>query len=181
MENSCSLTLAGIRRDCAPSRGGVRRVLVAIWDDIEKVTAELGRVSAIKMKTGKQFFAYDFRSRTASLTSTLEKNAENGTTNYKSDLVMGFTKMDAAKRVEINALVINDVACIVEDMNGKYWYLGKDEPVQSSAADGGTGTALADKNGYGITLTDNSVELPLEVAPEIIGALLVPSAAAASK
>ena len=41
------------------------------------------------------------------------------------------------------------------------WYLGHDEPLTLNAGDGLTGTARADRNGYSVTLRDNSLEMPL--------------------
>ena len=89
-----------------------------------------------------------------------------------SDLVLVFNRMETSKRVEISALAKNDLVAIVKDANGKYWYLGKDEPVGATAGDGLTGTARADRNGYSITLQDNSLEMPYEVEASIIDALV---------
>ena len=80
--------------------------------------------------------------------------------------------MDTTKRIEISALAQGELAVIVKDANGAYWFLGKDAPVKASAGDGLTGTARADRNGYSITLQDNSLELPLEVDAEIVDDLV---------
>ena len=71
--------------------------------------------------------------------------------------------MDTTKRVEIAALAQSELAVIVKDANGSYWYLGLDAPVKASAGDGLTGTARADRNGYSITLQDNSLDLPANI------------------
>ena len=80
--------------------------------------------------------------------------------------------METQKRVEITALALGDLVCIVKDANGKYWYLGKDEPVNASAGDGQTGTARGDANRYTITLHDESREMPYEVDASIVDALI---------
>jgi hypothetical protein len=67
---------------------------------------------------------------------------------------------------------MGDLAVIVKDANGKYWYLGKDEPVNASAGDGQTGTNRGDANRYTLTLQDNSLEMPYEVDATIIENLL---------
>jgi hypothetical protein len=89
-----------------------------------------------------------------------------------TDLVVVFNRMETSKRVEITALAQNDLILVVKDANGKYWLLGKDEPVRATAGDGLTGTARADRNGYSITLQDNSHEMPYEVEASIVAALL---------
>ena len=89
-----------------------------------------------------------------------------------SDLLLQFNRMETQKRVEITALALGDLVCIVKDANGKYWYLGKDEPVNASAGDGQTGTARGDANRYTITLHDESQEMPYEVDASIVDALI---------
>ena len=71
-----------------------------------------------------------------------------------------------------NKIATGHYARIVKDANGKYWYLGKDEPVNASAGDGQTGTARSDANRYTITLQDQSKEMPYEVDPSIVDALV---------
>jgi hypothetical protein len=80
--------------------------------------------------------------------------------------------METVKRVEITALALGDLAVIVKDANGKYWYLGKDEPVNASAGDGQTGTARSDANRYTITLQDNSLQMPYEVSSSVIDGIV---------
>ena len=88
------------------------------------------------------------------------------------ELLLQFNRMETTKRVEMTALALGDLAVICKDANGKYWYLGYDEPVNASAGDGQTGTARSDANRYTITLQDNSKELPLEVSSSVIEGLL---------
>ena len=75
--------------------------------------------------------------------------------------------METTKRVEIMALAQSGLVVVVVDANGKQWLLGYDAPVKASAGDGLTGTARADRNGYSITLQDNSLELPYEVSADM--------------
>ncbi len=96
----------------------------------------------------------------------------SGVRYVTTDLLLQFNRMETAKRVEITALALGDLVVIAKDANGKYWYLGKDEPVNASAGDGQTGTARSDANRYTITLQDNSKEMPFEVDPSIVDALV---------
>ena len=169
---SCSQALSGIARDCTPSMGGVRRVLIANYSDVSSVEVATDKVSTITMADTAKFHEYTFKNGIASMTHTLNVDQTTGANFVTTDLVLGFNRMETAKRVEIAALAVNDLAVIVEDNNGAYWYLGKDEPVNASAGDGGTGTARTDKNGYGITLQDNSKSYPYEVDAAIIAGLI---------
>lgn len=169
---ACNQTLNGLLRDCDGSLGGISQVLLANFDDVSAVTVGDDIITAITMANSAKFKKYDFRPNTGSMTSTMQRNLENGSLYWQTDLVLSFSKMETVKRIEINAMAINDMVAIVKDMNGKYWYLGKDEPIIATAGDGQTGTARADRNGYGITLQDNSRLSPFEVDESIIDALI---------
>ena len=169
---SCSQTLAGIARDCKPNMGGIAEVYLANRSDVTAVTLTDGKVSGITMASGKTFFVYQFARGTASMTSTFNVNVENGVNYVGTDLVMAFNRMETAKRIEVTALAVNDLYAIVKDNNGAYWLLGYDIPVNMGAGEAPTGQALTDRNGYNVTLHDDSRELPYEVLASIISGLL---------
>jgi hypothetical protein len=152
--------------------GGIVEAYIANYDDVTAKTVTDGQVSAVTMATGKHFLRYTFRKGTGSMTSTLNVDAANGVNYVSTDLVLLFTRMETTKRIEMAALAVNELAVIVKDANGKYWYLGYDEPVAASAGDGQTGTARGDGNRYSITLQDTSASFPYEVDPTIIDGLL---------
>lgn len=172
---ACPQTLAGLVNDCAASMGGIVEVLIANAADVDAVTVTDNKISAITMVSTKYFRKYAFARNTGSLSSNYTIDETTGARFVASDLVLQFNRMETIKRVEISALAQGELVVIVKDANGLYWYLGKDAPVKATAGDGLTGTARADRNGYSITLQDNSLEMPFEVAASIIDALL-PSA-----
>ena len=176
---SCLQTLSGIARDCANSMGGIRRVLLANFDDVTISTITDGVIKAITMASHgtppvtETFKEYYIRRNTGSLSSAYQVNNENGTKFVQSTLAMTFIRLDTVKRLEITALAQAEAVAIVEDCNGKYWFLGKDEPLEiAQDTQALTGTDRADLNGYNVTLLDNSRELPLEVDANIIAGLL---------
>ena len=163
-----SETLKGGAFMCDVSMGGVKAIYVANYDDVTAVaTGSAETITGITMASGKTFVQYTFKRNTASFTSNLQVSPENGTNFVQTDIVMQFSRMDTAKRLEIKALSLNDLAVIVEDLNGKKWYFGKDMPVQASAGDATTGTNMTDRNGYSITLQANELEWAYEVEAEI--------------
>lgn len=169
---SCSQTLSGIANDCTPSMGGIAEVYIANREDVSAVTVTDNKVTAVIMAASAKFKKYSFRRGTGSLTSTLTADATNGVSYVTSELALQFNRMETTKRVEINALAVNEMAVICKDANGVYWYLGYDEGVFASAGDGQTGTARSDANRYSITLQDNSHEMPYEVDAAVIETLL---------
>lgn len=169
---SCIQTLSGLAKDCAANMGGIVEVMIANFADVTGVTITDGVVSAVTMAADAKFKKYSFAKNTGSLTSTYNIDAASGVKYVTSDLLLQFNRMETTKRVEITALSLGDLAVIVKDANGKYWYLGKDEPVNASAGDGQTGTARGDANRYTITLQDESLEMPYEVDETIIPSIV---------
>ena len=168
----CLQTLSGLARDCSSNMGGILEVLIANADDVTGVTVSEGIISTVSMATSAKFKRYTFAKNTGSLTSTYTLDPASGVKYVTSELLLQFNRMETQKRVEITALALGDLVCIVKDANGKYWNLGKDEPVNASASDGQTGTARADANRYTITLQDESLEMPYEVDASIVDALV---------
>lgn len=169
---SCTQTLSGLARDCSANMGGIVEVLIANYDDVSSKTLTAGVITAISMVSTSKFYKYAFAKNSGNLTSTYTLDPASGVRFVTSDLLLQFNRMETAKRVEITALAMSDLAVIVKDANGKYWYLGYDEPVNASAGDGQTGTNRSDANRYTVTLQDQSLAMPYEVDEAIISGLL---------
>lgn len=169
---ACTVTLNGLKRDCSSNIGGLKKVWIAPYVENAAVfAAEDDQViSTIAGTTGEQktFKAYAFARNTASMTSTLNKDLSNGTSYVSTEIVLQFNKMEAAKRLEIASLAVGDVMLIVQDNNGKIWFLGKDAPVEASTGVGQSGAAKSEGNFYNITLTDESFGFPYEVKADVI-------------
>lgn len=169
---ACNQTLTAILKDCSPSMGGIVEVMFANKEDVKEVTLAEDLLTAITMAESKKFVKFQFARNTGSMSSNYTIDPTTGVKFVTTDLVLVFNRMETSKRVAIKALMQNDLVAIVKDANGKYWYLGYDEPLNATAGDGLTGTARADRNGYSATLQDNSHEMPYEVNPDIVAALV---------
>lgn len=162
---ACNQTLAGLLHDCLPSMGGIKRVLLANYDDIASVTVS-GKITAITLATGvtAPFYSYYVPDGVGSMESTPTIDRATGANFVETVLSLTFPRMTAAKHAEMEALKLNDLVAIVEDNNGVYWYLGKDRPVYAGGTPAsGTGTAFTDANRYAIELHDISQNYPFEV------------------
>lgn len=169
---ACNQTLNGLARDCQPSMGGIVEAHAINREYIAEIAVSEGQISAIELTGDEKFKSFFFNRNTGSMTSNYTLDPATGVRYVTTDLALQFNRMETAKRVEMTALAQNELALIVKDANGKYWLLGKDEPVMATAGEGVTGTARGDRNGYGITLQDTSLEMPFEVDPSIVAALL---------
>ena len=170
---ACNQTLTAILKDCLPSMGGIVEAYFANRDDIQEVVVfEDDIIQNISMMVGKEFVKVQFPRNTGSMSSNYTIDHTTGVKFVTTDLVIVLNRMNTEKRVALKALSENDLVVIVKDANGKYWYLGFDEAVKATAGDGLTGTARADRNGYSLTLQDNSYHMPYEVSSEVIENLL---------
>lgn len=170
---ACNQTLSGLARDCSPSMGGIKRVLFANKEDVTSVAVTTNKITTITMASSKTFKEYALPKYTGNFTTALQKDESAGNFFYQSTLNFSFNRMETTKRIEIMALAQNDLVAIVEDSNGVFHFFGKDEPLSAVSGDVAmTGTARTDRNGYGIALQDNSLELPYEVDADIIDDLL---------
>lgn len=143
--------------------GGIAEVYLANKADVSAITKTSGKVTGITMVSTATFKTYQFKPETASMSSNYQVNQANGTNYVQTDLVLVFNRMETAKRIEVTAMAQGELIAIVKDSNGLYWLLGEYEPLQISAGDGLTGTARGDRNGYSVTLQDNSPEMPTEI------------------
>lgn len=170
----CNQTLAGISLDCTNSLGGIKTVYIANYGDVTEVEIDeaSGQITGVTMSGETKFKPYQFRKQTGSMTSTLNVDETAGINYVSTELSLVFTKMETAKRLEMTALAKAQLAVIVKDSNNKYWYLGKDDYVSSTAGSGNTGTAKGDSNNYSLTLTDESDTYPYEITEAAVLAVV---------
>lgn len=160
----CSQALSGIPSDCATSIGGIVEAWIGNYADVVKKELTDDIITAITMDETAKLKHYAFRKGTGSMTSTLTADNTNGVRFVTTELTLTFARMDTAKRIEMDALSGGDLVAIVKDANGKYWFMGYNNPVTATAGTGQTGTASTDGNNYQITLSAESQNYPYEVS-----------------
>lgn len=151
---------------CEANLGGIKNVWLANYKADAITTSEQGDEKIVTAFDGVEWVHYPMRKNVASMTSTLNTSSD-GAVYVSTELSMVFSRMDSAKRMAIMALALGEAMAVVEDSNGKLWFLGADAPLTASAGTGETGTAKGDRNAYAITLTDESLEFPYEVSSEV--------------
>lgn len=152
--------------------GGVLNVYIASYEDVTGVTVADGMITAIAMEPGKKFYQFYVKKGVASYTGSPSYNEDNDYVGEDGTLSLVFSKMDTTKRIQVEALSTQDLAVIFEDANHKFWYLGKDNPVNRNGGDTTTGTAQTDRNGYGVELHSSDNGSPMEVDATIIAGLI---------
>lgn len=169
---ACIQTLSGLVRDCAANVGGIKAVYIANIDDVQEVTLTSDIISAITMAQGKKFKGYYFKRGQASMNSTPAFNDAGDYAGEDTVLSLTFLRQDATKRLEMAALSVGELAVIVQDNNGNYWYLGYDNPVLRTGGESPSGAAATDTNAYGIELTDRANQLPYSIEDTAVAAVI---------
>lgn len=157
---NCPQALSGITLDCASSQGGIKKIWIA---DYGTASATIMDEKVTEINEITDFKPYEFRRGTSTMTHTLTADETTGVNYVTTELSLVFTKMETTKRIEMAALSVGQLAVIVLDNNGKYWYLGNEDYVSASTGGGETGTAKGDRNAYTLTLKTESSTYPYEV------------------
>ena len=167
---ACALT-QGYTLDCKDSLGGIKAAWFISHEDVASVTEVEGVVTAITKDSGKVFYKYQLVRNTSSVTENVTASVENGTVFYAQELTIILNKLQANTRNEILLLAKNNLMVVLEDANGKYWLLGKDNGLDLTGGSAASGTAQGDRSGYTLTFSGGEKELAPEVSSSVIATL----------
>lgn len=170
-----SITLKGINTGCKDNLGSIKEVYVIKKDDVTSISKSEDVISTIALNTGSKFSTYKFRKGTSSMSTNMTVDEAVGTMSFTTEVALQFNKLQTSTRLELMALAMDDLVAIVKDANDKCWYLGYDFPVTVSSMTANSGTNFTDFQGYNITLSDTSRELPFEVDGSIMADLINPA------
>jgi hypothetical protein len=169
---SCLLT-SGYTLACK-GIAGIQKVYIGDWNG-SSLTYTFGTQSATQSDTnlnqiisfgGTHSTFYEFQQtiETGSLTEAGNFSEQNGTAFYEQTVEITIHNT--------NQLLIDDVATLgrgrwrilVLDVNGAYFLVGKQNPVNVSAVAGGSGKAYGDLNGFTITFTGKEFDPLVQVS-----------------
>jgi hypothetical protein len=167
---SCALTQA-YSAACSKGIGGAEEAYIIELENIKSTTVALGVVTALEKVTAKRFWKYQQLKETSYGKDTFTGNEANGSFFSTQEVGLVINRMHTAVRNEIVLLAMNRLVIVVKDNNGKFWMYGRRFGLQLSGGEGGTGTALADRNGYTLTFTGTEPEPAIEVEASIAAAL----------
>lgn len=149
---ACVSFSGGIAKDCANNIGGLTKVYLTDFDNITSYTQSGGTVSAIIMASASNFYQFEFNRNSATFTEDLVKSVEAGSALFEGTLTLTIPRRDVAKRNVLSLLTQRDLAAVICDSNGLYWYLGAEEGMYLSESTSTSGTAKADGSNYVLTL-----------------------------
>jgi hypothetical protein len=173
---SCAIT-SGYAIECRDSVGGVETIYLiensALYDASgnSRVTSASGVVTALSKNTGKRFWKFEVPRGTASTSNGISSSQENGTFFYTHQVVFPINQRNATIRNIVTTLGKNRCTFVVKEGDGLYKLFGKEFGLTLDNSEGGSGTALADRNGYMLTFSSQEREDFL-IVPDAIAATL---------
>lgn len=147
---ACNLT-AGIALGCRDNTGGLKTMWITDFSNILSVTQNSGDTITAISGTGT-FYEFELIRTSSQHTETVNASLENGTVFYQGETVTFFSKLEQAKRNILKTLAQSQqLAIVIEDNNGDYFYLALTYGCYVTAGTSVTGLNLGDRAGYNIT------------------------------
>jgi hypothetical protein len=169
---ACVSFSGGIAKDCENNIGGLTKLYLTDFDNIVTYTQTGGTVSAITMASASFFYEFQFNRNSATFTEDLVKSVEAGSALFEQTITVTIPRRDVQKRNTLALLTQRDLAVIIKDSNGLYWYPGEVEGVYLSESTSTSGTEKADGSNYVITLKGFEADRAPGVSASIIAGLL---------
>lgn len=169
---ACVSFSGGLPKDCDNNMGGLGKVYLTDFANVLGLSQSAGTVSTITMATASYFYEFAFNRNSATFTEDLSKSVEAGSALYEQTLTITLPRRDVTKRNTLSLLTNRDLAVIVKDSNGIYWYPGMVEGMYLSESTSTSGTNKTDGSNYVLTLKGFEQERAPIVTSTIIAALL---------
>ena len=171
---ACAI-INGIQHDCLDALGGVSEIYITEWANVPQanITSASGAISAMTCSTGKKFWIFSLEKEESDFKQNAVKSVENNSIYFEQTLTFPMKKMSAANRNALHLLLKNRLMVIVKDSNGSYQLMGEVNAAHVTAAEGGTGKMLGDKNGYAITIVGKEPNPANFVASNLLATLTV--------
>ena len=166
--------LEAIVKGCDNNIGSITKIYI---NDLDNVTIDpstdidLSTWTITAIAASPAFEEFEFRRNTSNYTEEAAIDLINGSSFVTQTINLMFHRREGAKSRAIKILGEGqrDLAVIVLDGNGKYWYF---EKVQVTAYGEGSGTAKADGSKYSLVLTAEAENLAYEVDPDVIPTII---------
>lgn len=160
-------TLTSILKGCDNNIGGITSIYINDLDSVGGPVVVTDWVITDFGTLATQFVPFEFRRNTGMYTEEAAIDLVNGSSFVTQTITLIFHRREAAKSKAIKILGEGqrDLALVVGDANGKYWYFPK---AQLTAVAEGSGTAKADGSKYSITFVAENEQLAYEVDSTLI-------------
>lgn len=169
---SCTLLTDGIAKDCLNNIGGVVKIYITDFVNVSGLTKTGSDISAFTMASGTLFYEFSFNRNTSTFSENATVSVENGSLFYDQTVTLKLPRRESAKRDVLALLMQKELAVIVKDANGNFWYPGETKGVYVSELPSESGTAAGDFNGYTITIKGEEPTQAPEVTSGAVAAVI---------
>lgn len=174
----CALTSDYSYVGCKGGAGGIRRVLITEYANVDKTTTVIasGVITTLGMVTTKEFKEYLLDKEMGMFTDNMAQTLANGTIVYTPVIDFTVKGLSTSLIQELKLVSQNTLMMIVEDETGSYWMFGYGRGMDLLTASKESGTALGDFRGQKLHFEGKESEPIYGVSSGIIAALLSPAA-----
>lgn len=169
---SCLLS-AGVTRDCGFQFGGLKKVYLANFEEVQAVAHDVdGMITGITMvSSGATWYSFEYEPNTAQKLEELQAGAVSRFVNQT--LNMQLANVTQAKKAVLESLANATLAVILQTQDDLYWYFG--EPTKSAGLRAtvlsiDSGTAQADDAAVTVTLVGGNLGYADTVEAAVVAA-----------
>lgn len=171
----CGTLSGGVSKGCDGNKGGIRKIYITDFCNVTGFTLASpgGEISGFTMASGALFYEFEFNKNTSTFTEVITGDQANSSQLNTQTITLKLARREKVKRDTLQLLMgFKELAVIVQDGNGLYWYLGEEEGVVMTENNSENGTAGTDFNGYTLTLVGEETTLANEVLPAAVAAVI---------
>lgn len=149
---SCDIAIGANREKvCDNLQGGAREFYFFNYVD-DAFTVTTGEATALNGLTGETVYKYVIQGDGNTFTQSSVTDKKVGTKVNTQTLVGQLKSIDASTNVELDKMASGNIAGVVKDFNGKYYWFAEDGVNVTCTIETVTGGARTDFNGYNVTL-----------------------------
>lgn len=173
---ACAIT-GGYSITCRESVGGVETIYLiensALYDASgnSRVAETSGTITSLTKSTGKRFWKFEVPRGTANASNGITSSIENGTFFFTHSVSFPINDRSATTRNIVTTLAKNRLTFVCVEGDGTARMYGRLFGLQLETTEAGSGTALADRNGYVLTFSSQEREDFLVVPSNIVAQL----------
>lgn len=173
---SCAIT-SGYSITCRESVGGIETIYLIENSNLydasgnSLVTSASGVVTALNKLSGKKFWKFEVPRATSTANNGITSSIENGTFFFTHQVIFPINSRSADVRNIVTTLAKNRLTFVTKEGDGSFRMYGKEFGLQLETTEAGSGTALADRNGYLLTFSSQEREDFLIVPSNIASTL----------
>lgn len=175
MACGCNTLTGGIAKGCSGNIGGIKKIYITDFCNVTGLTlASPGdEISGFTMVSGAVFYEFEFNKNSSTFQEDVTGDQAAGTQLNTQTITLVLARREKTKRDTLQLLMgFKELAVIVLDSNGIYWYLGQDNGIVMTQNVSVSGTAKADPNNYTLTLVGEEPELANEVLAAAVAAVI---------